>query len=116
MSFICRNKKHIAIIILVPIVFILLFACTFRKFNLTYNGGNIDSDIVNQSKEFILSNDSMEIIKSSFQVNPLTGNCLINIISGQALLSFIILISRCRSRFLYKKRYTLVSLCVRMNK
>lgn len=119
MEFTYRNRKHIARIALIPLVCILLLALNFKIWGGTYSEGDLEKNVVNLSKELehcILSNnDNMEKIKGPIQIKQLLDTGFIGIIINCALLSFIRFISIYRSKLFSIRRYTLVSLCVRLD-
>lgn len=114
MESIYKNKKYIAGIIIVPIVFILLFAFNFKKCDGAYNKGNLEESIINQSKECILSNYK-EVVKDTFHIKPFMNTCFIDTISNHVLFLFTLFICICRSKLFFERKYTLVSLRVRMD-
>ena len=114
MESIYKNKKYIAGIIIVPIVFILLFSFNFKKWDGTYNKGNLEESIINQSNECILSNYK-EIVKDTFHIKPFTNTCFIGIISNHILFSSVLFICIIKSKLFFEGKYTLVSLRVRMD-
>lgn len=119
MKFVYKNRKYVARILLVNIVFILLLAFNFKIWGGAYSEGSLQDIINHESKELehciLLNNDNKENVKAVVQVKQLLDVGFANIIIECLLLSFIQFIYICRSKLLYKKRYTLVSLCVRMD-
>jgi hypothetical protein len=119
MKFIYKNRKHIARILLANIVFILLLAFNFKVWGGSYSEGSLQDIIIHESKELehciLLNNDNKENVKVDVQIKQLLDAGFANIIIDFILLSFIHFIYICRSKLFYKKRYTLVSLCVRMD-
>lgn len=119
MEFIYKNIKHIARITLVSLVFILLLALNFKIWDETYSKGHPEEIIVNLSEELghcILSNnDNMENVKDAVQIKQLLDTGFIGIIIDCVLLSFSHFISIYSSKLFCGRRYTLVSLCIRMD-
>jgi hypothetical protein len=114
-----RNRKHIARIALVPLVCILLLAFNFKIWDGIYSQGNLEKIIVYQLKELehciLLNYDNMEKVENAVQIKQFLDTGFIGIIIDCVLLSFTHFIWIYRSKLFCERRYTLVSLCVRMD-
>lgn len=118
MEFIYRNRKYAARIALVSLVFILLLVLSFKIFGGKNNKANLNKVRVNRSKVIeycIPSDNNKQNIKSSVQIKRLVDVGFANIIISCAILSLIHFIRIYRSNLFCERRYTLVSLCVRMD-
>jgi hypothetical protein len=119
MEFTYRNRKHIARINLIPLVFILLFTLNFKILGGTYSEDQLKKIKKNQSKELeygTLSNTNNKVnLKIDVEIKQLLDTDFSDIIIDCALLSFIPFIWIYRSELFCNRRDTLVSLCVRMD-
>lgn len=118
MEFTYRNRKHIAKVALVSLAFILLLGLNLKIYGGTYDKGDFEGIIANQLKDLehcILSNiDHRESVNNTVQIKRLLDTGY-NIIVDCILLIFTHFIWIFRSKLLWERRHTLVSLCVRMN-
>ena len=119
MEFGYRKRKNITRIAVVSLVFILLLLLNFKELGGTYSQGDLKNILANQLNEFeycILSNNANIInVNDSAQIKQLTDTGFIGIIIDCILLLFIHSISIYRNKLFCARRYTLVSLCVRMD-
>jgi len=119
MEFTYKNRKHIARIMLVHLVVILLLALSFEIWGTTYSESNLERIVLNQSKELkhcALSNkDNNEDAKGAVQKKQLLDTAFTGIIIACILLLFTRFIWIYRSKLFKERRYTLVSLHVRMD-
>ncbi|HEY5586592.1 MAG TPA: hypothetical protein VIK78_19140 [Ruminiclostridium sp.] len=119
MEFTYRNRKHIARIALVSIAFFLLLALNFKIWGGTYSVGDLEKIVINQSKEFehciLITNDIKGNLKNAVQIKQLLSTGFNGKIIDCVLLSFTSFFGIYRSKLFCERRYTLVSLCVRMD-
>ncbi|HWT76935.1 MAG TPA: hypothetical protein VN258_19720 [Mobilitalea sp.] len=119
MEFIYNFRKYIARSILVPFVIILLQAFIFNTWSGSYREGSLEDIVIRQSAEysncFLSYIESKLIIKDSVQVKQLVKPVLTGITIGCFLLSLIPFLWISRSILFFERKYTLVSLCVRMD-
>lgn len=119
MEFTYKNRKHIARFTIALLILILILLLIFKMSRGTYSI-IINNIIVNQTKELehciLPTNDNRENVKVVLPRKHLYNTDFLNIIIyGFVLLVFIHFIWIFRSKFFYGKKYTPVSLCVRMD-
>lgn len=114
-----ENKKNIARIVLIPLLCIFLMTLNFKIWGETYSKNDLKKTItyqMNESEHSSLSNyDSFENINITIQTNNSYYSGFTGIIVVGIVLSFICCKWLSRGKFLYKRKNTLVSLCVRMD-
>ncbi len=118
MEYTFRNRKQIARIALVFMVFILLLTSSFKICGVTDSEGKLSEIVVNRLKTFeycILPYNNSAAVEDSFQVKKLLDIGFNAVSIDFFLLLFAYFILKYRSKLFIGKRYTLVSLCVRMN-
>lgn len=118
MKSIYRNKKYIARIALISLVFIFLLALSFKIFSGNSNKADIKKLRVNNLKvvEYCIPSDSSkQNVNSIDQNKQLFDIGFTGIIIGSAILLLTYFIRINRGKLFCKRRYTLVSLCVRMD-
>lgn len=110
MELIYRNRKHITRIALIPLVFILLLASNFKIWSGTnsYHGLEVTID----SQSILLDHGILSNNRNSENANN-TG--FIGVIVACVLLPFVRFTWKYKIKLFCEKRYTLVSLCVRMD-
>jgi hypothetical protein len=118
MEYTFRNRKQIARIALVFLVFILLLAWSFKIWGVTDSEGKLSKIVVNQLKTFeycVLPYNNSAIVEDSFQIKKLLDTGFNAVSIDFFLLLFAYFTLKYRSKLFIGKRYNLVSLCVRIN-
>lgn len=111
MEFTYRNRKHLAKITLVSLVFILLLALNLKVWGGT-SGNDAHLNICIGSQSILLNH---YILSDNYSRKNVRTAGYIGIIVISVFLSFIRFIWKYRNSSFYEKKYTLVTLCVRMD-
>lgn len=116
-----RSKKRITRIAYIPLVFILFLA--LNNFTVSSgtspNGGSLE--VITGSQSTVLNHTiltdtySWENIKAAYSREHVKSTGANGTVDDCIFLLLICLIWRCKSILLWRRRYTLVSLCVRMD-
>lgn len=119
MGFTYRSRKITTRVACVSLVFFLLTAFIFKIQGGTCHKSGFGEITVNQSNEFaqiiFTNNDKSETVQNTVPIKQLLDTGFIGIIIGCVLSAFLRFFGINRSKFFSERRYTLVSLCIRMD-